>query len=139
MKERVVRIDKNLALKYGEKVFKNSKDPLTELVFTILSQNTNDTNRDRAYKSLKREFPTWDDTANASHAELMSAIKTGGLAKTKATWILKMLNDIKKSQGRLNLDFLYNQTDEQVNDYLQNIDGVGPKTAALLFRLRLIL
>ena len=137
MKNKIVRIDKSLAQKYGGKAFKNGKDPLTELIFTVLSQNTSDVNRDRAFKSLKTKFPTWDDTANTTITELMSSIKTGGLAKTKATRILKMLRDIKKSQGKLNLGFLSNLTDEQVNDYLQDIDGVGPKTAACVLAFSL--
>jgi len=137
MKNKVVQIDKSLGQKYGGKAFKNDKDPLTELIFTVLSQNTSDVNRDRAFKSLRTSFSTWDDVANTTNSKLMSAIKVGGLAKTKAARILKMLRDIKKSQGILNLDFLSNQTDEQVNDYLQDINGVGPKTAACVLAFSL--
>ena len=137
IENKVVRIDKILAKEYGVKVFNKGKDPLTELIFTTLSQNTNDLNRDRAFESLKQSFPTWDDAANTTPTKLMSAIKVGGLAKIKAARILKMLRSIKKSHGKIDLDFLHKLTDDQVRDYLIKIEGVGPKTVACVLAFSL--
>lgn len=135
--KKVARIDELLEKEYGKKSFKQGPDPLLELIFTVLSQNTNDTNRDRAFKSLKDRFPTWEDVLGATPAKLASAIRIGGLADVKSVRILKLLKSIQKHHGRLDLSFLHNWPDNQVKDYLLAIDGVGPKTAAcvLVFSL----
>lgn len=135
--KKVVRIDEILTQDYGLKSVSNGKDPLTELVFTVLSQNTNDLNRDRAFESMRQMFPTWEDLVNTTPAKLASAIKVGGLAKIKAARILKMLKYVNKTYNKLNLDFLKEWSDNRVRDFLLNIDGVGPKTAAcvLVFSL----
>jgi endonuclease-3 len=134
---KVVLVDKRLAKRYGKKVFREGKDPLTELIFTILSQNTSDGNRDKAYESLKRHYPTWADVAKTTPARLAGAIQTGGLSKIKADRILKMLKAIKKTHGQLNLDFLYDRSNEEVAQYLHNINGVGPKTIACVLAFSL--
>ncbi|RKX17871.1 MAG: endonuclease III, partial [Candidatus Zixiibacteriota bacterium] len=122
---------------YGKKPYSQGPDPLTELILTVLSQNTSDINRNRAFKSLKEHFPTWEDVLNTSPAKLSSAISIGGLAKIKSWRIIKLLKSIQKSHGRLDLDFLHNWPDKKVKDYLLGIDGIGPKTAAcvLVFSL----
>jgi len=135
--KKVVQIKETLAKRYGVKSFDNRKDPLSELIFTVLSQNTTDINRDRAYESLKRSYPTWEDVAKTSSAKLASTIKVGGLAKIKAVRILKMLRDIKNTHGHLNLGFLNDWTDNRIRDYLMKINGVGPKTAACVLAFSL--
>ncbi len=134
---KVVRIEKTLTKKYGIKPFDNKKDPLSELIFTVLSQNTTDINRDRAFRSLKKRFSTWEDVAKTTPAKLAAAIKAGGLAKIKAVRILKMLRDIKNTHSHLNLDFLHNWNDDRIRGYLLKIDGVGPKTAACVLAFSL--
>ena len=124
------RIDKLLAEVYGEKKYEAKTDPLTELVLTVLSQNTNDTNRDRAFEALKAKYPTWEKLANADKKALAETIKVGGLANTKSGRILKMIRSIKKERNNLNLDFLNEMPDNEVQEYLLKIDGVGPKTVA---------
>jgi endonuclease-3 len=135
--KKVIRIDKLLAQRYGEKTFKTGPDPLTELILTVLSQNTNDTNRDRAFKSMKERFPRWQDILESSPAKLAGAINVGGLAKIKSTRILKLLKFIKSEQGEPNLDFLNKWSDDKVSEYLLRIDGVGPKTAACVMAFSL--
>ena len=68
--KKVRQIDRLLEENYGQRIQTQSKDPLTELIVTVLSQNTNDRNRDRAFESLKRKFPTWQRMAEASPAKL---------------------------------------------------------------------
>jgi endonuclease-3 len=135
--KKAIRIDELLAEEYGAKKFDAGTDPLTELVVTVLSQNTSDTNRDRAFKELKRRFPDWDDVLTASRQRLESAIKVGGLARIKSGRILKMLRSIKKKHGELNLDFLTQWTESKVRNYLLELDGVGPKTAACVLAFSL--
>lgn len=128
--KKAVRLDKILAERYGKKKFSGGTDPLTELVLTVLSQNTNDTNRDRAFTAMKEQFPSWEDVIEAGHRKLASAIKVGGLADTKSRRIIKMLKAIRQTHGELSLDFLSKLPDDEISDYLLKIDGVGPKTVA---------
>jgi endonuclease-3 len=134
---KAVRVDQLLAREYGTKKFDRKTDPLTELVVTILSQNTNDTNRDRAFAGLKAKFPKWEDVVKASPAKLAEAIKVGGLAKIKAERIVRMLKSLQKTNGALKLDFLESMADDRVREYLLAIDGVGPKTAACVLAFSL--
>jgi len=126
-----------LAKSYGEKTFKTGPDPLTELIRTVLSQNTNDKNRDRAFNSMKEYFPNWQDILESSPAKLAKAINVGGLAKIKSARILKLLQSIKDAHGELNLDFLSEWPDDKAREYLLKIDGVGPKTAACVLAFSL--
>lgn len=135
--KKIRQIDRLLEENYGRRIQTRSKDPLTELIMTVLSQNTNDRNRDRAFESLKRSFPTWQQTAEASPAKLASAIRVGGLAGIKANRILNMLRDIHKVHGSYDLDFLKSWSDAKIRDYLLAIEGVGPKTAACVLAFAL--
>jgi len=137
MMKKVIRVDELLANNYGEKAFKPGPDPLTELVLTVLSQNTNDNNRDKAFKSMKGLFPRWTDVLMTTPAKLAGAIKVGGLAKIKSARIMKLLKAIKDTHGELSLDFLNEWPDNDVREYLLKIDGVGPKTAACMMAFAL--
>lgn len=135
--KKATRVDEVLAELYGKKNFKKKTDPLTELVTTVLSQNTSDTNRDRAFAGLREKFPDWGDVLCVSRNQLASAIKVGGLANIKAARILKMLKSIKEMHSELSLDFLSDWPDDEVREYLLKIDGVGPKTAACVLAFAL--
>jgi endonuclease-3 len=100
------------------------------LVRTVLSQNTSDVNSDRAYRSLRERFPTWGDVETARTRSIESAIRSGGLARTKARRIRRILEAIREETGALDLGFLRDMETLGVLDYLQSFDGVGPKTAA---------
>jgi endonuclease-3 len=115
----------------------NPMPPLDELVSTILSQNTNDANRDRAYQSLRRRFPTWELVRDAPVEEVVQAIRPAGLANQKGPRIQQVLRDITAQHGSLDLDFLNQLSPEEVSAWLRGFKGVGPKTAAivLLFSL----
>ena len=111
--------------------------PLDELVLTILSQNTNDVNRDRAYADLRRRFASWDEVADAPVGAIAHAIKRGGLGPTKAPRIKKVLRSVRESGVGLDERALRGLTDEALWKTLVALAGVGPKTAAcvLLFSL----
>ena len=112
-------------------------DPLDELVLTVLSQNTSDTNRDRAFTGLKERFATWDDVWGARSEQLADAIRPGGIANVKAKRIMAILDEIRRREGKLSLARLKKMTDEEVTHYLAELPGVGPKTIAcvLVFSL----
>ncbi|MPZ23965.1 MAG: endonuclease III [Dehalococcoidia bacterium] len=124
---------------YGPFESRPHGDPITELVLTILSQNTSDTNSGRAFMRLKQRFPTWDELAAADEAEVEQAIAAGGLAKQKAPRIIATLREIVNRQGSLDLSHLAEPRlrVEKAREWLMSLRGVGPKTAAcvLLFAL----
>jgi endonuclease III len=112
-------------------------DPLDELVLTVLSQNTSDTNRDRAFAGLKERFATWDAVWASRAQELADAIRPGGIANVKSQRIKAILDEIRRREGKLSLARLKKMSDDDVTEYLAGLPGVGPKTIAcvLVFSL----
>lgn len=106
-------------------------------MLTILSQNTSDVNRDRAYADLRRRFPTWDEVADAPVGAIAHAIRRGGLGPTKAPRIKKVLRSVRAAGSRLDEAALCDLPDAELWERLVGLAGVGPKTAAcvLLFSL----
>lgn len=131
------RIHQRLIDAYGQPVWRNPLPPLDELVSTILSQNTNDNNRDRAYHALRSRFPTWEAVRDAEPAEVIEAIRPAGLANQKGPRIQQALQEITRQRGELSLDFLSEMGTAGAHAWLTALHGVGPKTAAivLLFAL----
>ncbi|NLE62099.1 MAG: endonuclease III [Planctomycetes bacterium] len=110
-------------------------DPTEELIRTILSQNTNDVNRDRAFDSMWARFGSWEAVAAAPAGDLAEAIRSGGLGKIKAPRIQNALRRVKERSGAYDLSFVCSLPLEEAQAWLQALPGVGPKTAAcvLLF------
>ena len=136
-KKRAAEVRTRLLEIYGQPVWRDPLPPLDELVSTILSQNTNDTNRDLAFKALRMRFPTWEEVRDAEPSGVIEAIRSAGLANQKGPRIQRALQQITEERGELNLDFLVSLPLEQANEWLLRFKGVGPKTAAivLLFSL----
>jgi len=122
---------------YGIPTWRVPLDAVDELVCTILSQNTNDLNRDRAYSALRAKYPTWEQLMEADTNEVVSAIRLAGLSNQKGPRIQQVLNAIQKERGSLDLSFLKDMPVEEARAWLEQFKGVGPKTAAivLLFSL----
>ena len=97
---------------------------------TVLSQNTSDTNTARAFAALKERLPTWEDVLRAPVEDIADVIRPGGLADQKAPRIRRILEEIEEREGRLDLSRLHELTDQEVDEYLISLPGVGPKTAA---------
>jgi endonuclease-3 len=108
---------------------------LDELVLTVLSQNTSDTNRDRAWASFRRRFPTWGEAADAPVRSIAAAIRAGGLAGIKSRVIRDILRRVRAERGGYDLEFLRRLPPARARDWLLSFRGVGDKTAAcvLLF------
>ena len=113
------------------------KDPLSELIFTILSQNTTDKNRDRAYENLTRRFGRWEDVMYADASEIEHEIRVGGLGPQKSRRIKAILEEIYAKRRSLSLDYLADLGVDDARRELLSFVGVGQKTAAivLLFSL----
>jgi len=122
---------------FGTPVQNHPKDPLSELVFTILSQNTTDINRDRAYERLKARFPRWRDVLEADREAVEDAIRVGGLGRQKSARIQEILRTIDRRRGELSMEYLGEMGIEEAREELLSFTGVGRKTAAivLLFSL----
>jgi len=117
---------------YGRPEWRDPLPPLDELVSTILSQNTNDRNRDLAYQSLRRRFPTWEQVRDAAPPDVVAAIRIAGLANQKGPRIQTVLREITAERGALDLGFLADLTVEEAHTWLTHFKGVGPKTAAIV-------
>ncbi len=110
---------------------------MTELVLTILSQNTSDANSGRAFMRLISRFPTWEALMAADPGEIEREIQVGGLAATKAPRIKAILEEVWRRRGSLDLSFLGEMPLAEAKAWLRSLPGVGPKTAAcvLMFAL----
>ena len=106
--------------------------PVDQLISTILSQNTNDTNRDRAYESLRTAFPTWEAVRDGDPESVIEAIRSAGLANQKGPRIQRLLRQITAERGQIDLDFLRQLPPEEVHSWLMRFKGVGPKTTAIV-------
>ena len=129
---RVARIRARLAEVYGVPVAEPHGDPLAELVLTVLSQSTNDHNRDVAFLRLRERFPAWEAVRDAPPEEVEQAIRPGGISKVKSVRIQAILRAIGDP---LDLSWMRDTPVAQSRAYLCSLPGVGRKTAAcvLLF------
>lgn len=116
---------------------KHPPDPLDMLIATLLSQNTNDTNSYRAWTKLKEKYPDYESMYRARTSSIESAIRSGGMAKQKATRIKELLRSIRKKYGSFSLSRLRRKSDIEILEELTSLNGIGMKTAScvLLFSL----
>jgi endonuclease III len=136
---RVLRVRERLRELYAVPRMRPHGHPIAELILTVLSQSTNDRNRDVAYLRLRERLPTWADVLRAPVAEIERAIRPGGISKVKSARIKAILRALaERSQGPTgepSLDWLPEVPLTEARDYLVSLPGVGRKTAAcvLLF------
>lgn len=132
LRAKVRRISLLLEKTYGIPRRERKTDPLEVLVQTILSQNTNDRNRDLAYERLRIRFPFWEDIPRAKKGEIARAIRPGGLANQKAKRIRDLLQWIKDREGGFGLLSLKKMGSEEIEETFGALKGIGPKTLACL-------
>ncbi len=114
------------------------REPIEELILTVLSQNTSDVNRDRAYAAMRARFPPWEELAAADERALSQTIRPGGLANVKAPRILAILDEIaQREDGSFDLAWMQRAHSSRVREYLRSLPGVGPKTAACVLAFSL--
>lgn len=136
-KDRALSVHNKLIDFYGFPDWRNPLPPIDELVSTILSQNTNDTNRDRAFEALITRYPTWEEVRDAETAQVIETIRPAGLANQKGPRIQEILVQITQQRGELDLSFLEDMSTDEVRQWLMQFNGVGPKTAAIVLQFSL--
>jgi endonuclease-3 len=120
-----------LAAEYGEPSV-GRRPALDELVLTILSQNTSDVNRDRAYAGLRTRFPTWREVLEAPVSEVEEAIRPGGLSRQKAPRIQAVLAAVEAAGHGLDLEWLRELGPDGAMEWMVALPGVGVKTASIV-------
>ena len=122
---------------YGNREWQPRESPLPVLVQTILSQNTSDSNSNRAFESFSASFGSWDEAADASVSKIAESIRAGGLGEIKAKYIKQVLEEIRRRRDGFDLDFLRRLPLDEARDWLRRLPGVGMKTAScvLIFSL----
>ncbi len=118
---RVRRICDRLRQLYGRPAAPPHGHGLDELILTVLSQSTNDRNRDVAFLRLRARFPTWEEVRDAPNEEVEAAIRPGGISKVKSRRIQEILRALPEP---LDGPHLRDQA------FLVSLPGVGRKTAA---------
>ena len=117
---------------YGPIEWITRRKAIDELVYTILSQHTSDVNSERAFANLMSEFGDFDSVADADEKEIEVTIRSGGLSKSKAPRIKKVLNEIRSEVGSFDLSFLSEMPMQNAKEWLMKFNGIGPKTAAII-------
>lgn len=137
IRAKALEVRECLLEEFGQPVWRNPLPAIDELVSTILSQNTNDVNRDKGFAKLREIFPTWEAVRDAPEDEVIEAVRIAGLANQKGPRIQKALRQISAERGELDIAFLKEMPVRKAHDWLTKFKGVGPKTAAivLLFSL----
>jgi endonuclease-3 len=106
-------------------------------VLTVLSQHTSDVNAERAFESLRAAFPSWEEVVRAPTSAVADAIRSGGLADTKAPRIQAILREVAERRGAFDLSYLADLSDDEARSELMSLPGVGPKTAAVVLSFSL--
>ena len=130
--QRLQKVHDLLVHAYGEPHWRQHMPPVDELVSTILSQATNDVNRDRGFRRLKDRFSDWEAVMSAPVEEVKEAIEPAGLANQKAPRIQGALRTVAEEQGELSLAFLTEMSVAGAKKWLTSIKGVGHKTASII-------
>jgi endonuclease-3 len=128
---RVAEITRLLEKHFGEPVREQGADFLEDLIWTLLSQNTNDKNAETAYKRLRKRFPAWSDLADARLSSIEAAVRPAGLGHQKATHIKSILQWVRTTFGDFDLNFLCSRPPEQVRDMFLALKGIGVKTISV--------
>jgi endonuclease-3 len=132
LKAKYARISALLRETYGYPKWRQHLPPVDEMVNTILSQNTSDTNRDMAFGRLTERFDSWEAVRDADLNDVIDAIRPAGLANQKGPSIQRALHHLTETQGKITLDFITDMPVDEAKKQLTSIKGIGPKTAAII-------
>jgi endonuclease III len=129
--QRVAEITRLLEKRFGEPVRAQDADFLKDLIWTLLSQNTNDKNAEAAYKRRRQRFPDWSSMADARVSSIEAAVRPAGLGMQKATHIKAILKWVRNTFGGFDLNFLCSRPTEEVRDMFLALKGIGVKTISV--------
>jgi endonuclease-3 len=127
---KVQQVHHRLSQVYGPRELHADRNPLDELILTILSQNTSDRNSGRAWQALRMRFGSWQEVLEADVGELYEVIKPAGLGNIKAPRIQQVLSEVLQRQGSFDLSFLCDLPMAEAKQWLRSLPGIGPKTTA---------
>ena len=131
--QKIKEIYQDLKNKYGETPEPSEMSGIDYVIETILSQNTNDINRDKAFKKLKEKYrDNYKSIQEAPREELIDTIRIAGLGPTKAERIQEALEIIHEEAGEYSVEFLDDMSLEEGKRWLTDIPGIGPKTASVI-------
>ena len=136
-RRKTAAVTRALERSYGRPKLGEKEEALDCLIGCMLSQNTTDSNSDRAWGRLRERFPRWEDAARAPAGRIEAAIRVAGLGRSRSRRIKAILTLVKERHGGYDLEFLRRMKSERAFEYLSSLDGVGKKTAGivLLFAL----
>ncbi|HEX9017711.1 MAG TPA: endonuclease III [Anaerolineaceae bacterium] len=137
LREKAQAVYQRLGQAFGLPNWDTPAPPVDELVNTILSQNTNDRNRDLAYNNLRASFATWEMVRDANPQVVIDSIRPAGLANQKGPRIQAVLRQITEERGALDLEFLRDLSPAEALAWLMRFKGVGPKTASIVLQFSL--
>ncbi len=137
LQSKVKRIVSRFESEKGALHFTKRSYPLSGLINTILSQNTNDNNRDKAYTELRTKYRTWKEVHEAPVDDVAQAIRTAGLNKQKASRIQALLEYLKNTRGDYKADFLKEMDFDQALAEIGHLKGIGPKTLSVVLAFNL--
>ena len=126
--QRIARVAFRLAASYPASNLGNPPDPLDDLIYLVLSGQTNENNFQATFAQLKQAFPSWAELSGALVDEIRGHIAAGGLDHQKAVYIKSILAQIERDFGSATLVPLRDKTDREIEDYLTALPGVGVKT-----------
>lgn len=130
--KRIRAIHKDLIDVYGEQNWHDNDDGVRQLLVTILSQNVADTNTARAAENLFTDFKDYKSIEECTIEELANSINPAGLPETKAKRIQRTLKALRGETGSYSVEFLGQMEDSEAQNWLEEIKGIGPKTASVL-------
>ena len=131
-RRKMTNLVRSLERRFGTPAWNGPSDPLDSLIRTILSQNTNDRNRDRAYDTLREKYPTWEHVLRARPEKIAEAIRTGGLANQKSVRLKAVLAWLKREHGALSFDSICSMGIDEAMESFGHLKGVGVKTLAVV-------
>src|SRR5687768_4499289 len=122
-------VDRLLARKYRTSTLRNYRDPMSEIVFILLSAQTEEYNYVRTYGALRRRFHSWLDILRAGEERVYRTISFGGLGRKKANQLIRLLGEVRERYGSFSLRELRTLSDQDAEASLTLLPGVGLKTA----------
>lgn len=131
--ERIRYLYQKLLEKYGEPGEPDGMSGIDYVIETILSQNTNDISRDKAFNNLKQKYgDDYEAIENAEREEIVEPIRVCGLGPTKAERIQETLRIVREQEGDYSIEFLEDMGVDEAKKWLTDIPGIGPKTASVI-------